>query len=352
MNPWMRRALVKLALPGAAALLPAASAAEEGVARCAKLEKADERLICYDELARQTESPSGAPVDSSPTPSHLTEVWKLGAKQGGVRRLTDILGYRPNYIVSRWTSSANTHPSSPAPGRSATEPLDLDHNELKFQVSLKTELISRQSFDEFGVTPLLGHIGVDNVRLWFAYTHRVNWQMYNARNSRPFRETNYEPEAILTFGTGNEGNGFKLVNLGLSHHSNGRTESDSRGWNRLYAQGGWEWDRLSVLARVWQRIPESTKDDDNPDIKEYLGRGDLVARYQTAGGYVTSVLVRHTVRTAPGRGFLQADWATPVLTSLGAARLHLQISSGYGETLIDYNHKQTTIGVGVSFGDW
>ena len=52
------------------------------------------------------------------------------------------------------------------------------------------------------------------------------------------------------------------------------------------------------------------------------------------------------------RGFVQLDWATPLLEYLGAARLHLQITSGYGETLIDYNHKQTTIGIGMSFGDW
>src|SRR6185503_19054590 len=131
------------------------------------------------------------------------------------------LGYRPNYILSRATSSPNTQPTSPAPGRSAPEPQDLQHNELEFQISMKTELASRQVFEEIGVTPLLGYIGVDSVRLWFAYTHRVNWQVYNAKASRPFRETNYEPEAILTFGTGNEGNGFKLVNLGLSHQSNG-----------------------------------------------------------------------------------------------------------------------------------
>ena len=219
-------------------------------------------------------------------------------------------------------------------------------------MSLKTELVSRQAFEEIGVTPLLGYIGVNSVRLWFAYTHRVSWQMYNARASRPFRETNYEPEAILTFGTGNEGNGLKLVNLGVVHESNGRIESNSRGWYRVYAQGGWEWDRLSMLGRVWQRIPEKAKDDDNPDIKDYIGRGDLVTRYQTAGGYVTSLLVRHTLRSTPNRGFMQLDWATPLLSSLGSARLHLQMSSGYGETLIDYNHKQTTLGIGVSFGDW
>jgi phospholipase A1 len=69
-----------------------------------------------------------------------------------------------------------------------------------------------------------------------------------------------------------------------------------------------------------------------------------VARHQTTGGYVSSLLVR--------RRFVQLDWATPLSAALGAARLHVQLSSGYGESLIDYNHKQTTIGVGVSFGDW
>jgi phospholipase A1 len=314
------------------ALLPAAVGATEGLARCAKLESIDERLACYDELARATESPVGGPLDASPTPSHLSEVWKLGARQASARRLTDILGYRPTYILSRWTSDPNDQPP------------DMDPNEIKFQVSFKAELVSRHAFEQIGLTPLLRHAGIDSVRLWFGYTQRVHWQMYNADASRPFRETNYEPEAILTFGSGNEGDGFKLVNLGLVHQSNGRTGPDSRGWNRLYAQGGWEWDRVSVLARVWHRIPESAADDDNPDIKRYLGSGDLVTRYQTAGGYVSALLVR--------RKFVQLDWATPLLAALGAARLHAQLSSGYGESLIDYNHKQTTIGVGVSFGDW
>jgi phospholipase A1 len=83
-----------------------------------------------------------------------------------------------------------------------------------------------------------------------------------------------------------------------------------------------------------------------------MGRGDVLTRYQTAGGYVTTLLVRHNLRTSASHGFVQLDWATPLLDSLGAARLHVQLSSGYGETLIDYNHKQTTVGIGVSFGNW
>jgi phospholipase A1 len=336
----------------AAALSPAAQGANEGVARCAKLENTDQRLACYDELARVTPSLAGGPVDSSPTPSHLSEAWKLGARHGGTRRLTDILVYRPNYVITRWSSSPNEQPGSPAAGRQSPAPQDLDANELKFQVSLKTELISRQAFENSGVTPLLGHVGIDSVRLWFGYTQAVNWQAYNARNSRPFRETNYEPEGILSFGTGNQGDGFKLFNLGLVHQSNGSQEAESRGWNRLYGQGGWEWGAFSVLARLWYRLPESAAEDDNPDIQDYLGRGDVVMRYQTSRGYVASLLARHTLRATPSRGFLQLDWATPVLNSLGAARLHLQLGTGYGETMIDYNHRQTTLGIGMSFGDW
>src|SRR6185295_5980480 len=96
-----------------AGFLPAARGADEGLERCTKFEKADERLVCYDELARSTESPAGGPVDPSPTPSHLSEAWKLGAKHGGTRRLTDIMVYRPNYVISRWSSDPNEQPSSP-----------------------------------------------------------------------------------------------------------------------------------------------------------------------------------------------------------------------------------------------
>jgi phospholipase A1 len=340
-----RTGFAALVLLGAG-LLPATSGADDGLLRCAKLERSDERLACYDELARTMQSSSGEPVDASPSASYLSRAWKLGPTEGGVRHLADILSYRPNYIMLRWTDSPNVVPRSPATGRASLG--DLNPVEAKIQASFKTELVSRQAFERAGVTQALSHVGIDSVRLWFAHTQKMDWQVFNHGNSRPLRETNYEPELILTLGRGNPGNGLKLINLGLVHESNGLDHSQHRGWTRAYAQGGWEWDSLSVLARAWHVIEES--DDDNPNIRRFSGSGDLVTRYQTAGGYVTSALMRGNLGTR--RGFVQLDWATPRLNWLGAFRFHVQLTNGYGETLIDYNHKQTTVGAGVSFGDW
>lgn len=276
--------------------------------------------------------------------SYLSRAWNLDnhprRDQSSLDRLQP---HKLSYLIVRETSNTNTQPSSPAVGRTGAVPYNIDALEAKFQLSFKTDIGALENIDLFGLK---------TVRLWGAYTQQSHWQVFNTRSSSPFRETNYEPELIAAFGTGND-YGWKLLNLGFVHQSNGRTNPESRSWNRLYAQGGWEWNNnTSLLARGWWRIPENALKDDNPDIVQYIGRSDMTLRWEPdSKSQAIALLLRNNLNLSANRGFMQLDWSMPV--ALGhAARLHTQISSGYGESLIDYNHKQTTFGMGISFREW
>jgi phospholipase A1 len=178
-----------------------------------------------------------------------------------------------------------------------------------------------------------------------------HWQVYNAGLSRPFRETNYEPEVFGIWGFDQPlflGWRARFLGLGLNHQSNGRAEPLSRSWNRVIAQAGLEQGDWSVLVRPWWRIKERS-DDDNPGIERYIGQGELVIT-RKAGAHVASLQLRHSLKGGDeSRGSVLLDWAFPVSSYLKG---HLQVFSGYGETLIDFNHRQTTVGLGVSLVEW
>jgi len=329
-----------------AMFLPCVCAAGDDLLQCASKSDDSERLRCYDSFnAAQSKSSSAKSPEvlGSEPRSRLTQAWDLDNKED------DLLGesqsplrpHRISYLIARRTSNVNFHPNSPLHAAS-TSPADIDFNELKFQISQKAKVLNALKMNSFGIT---------NLRLWGAYTQQSNWQAFNVNNSSPFRETDYEPELILTASTGNA-YGLKLINLGYVHQSNGRDLSGSRSWNRFYLQGGWENDTLSALLRGWWRVPESAAEDDNSDIEDYIGRAEIYLRWETLDGHqVIDLTLRNNLRSDPNRGFIQLDWATPIAVSK-SAKLHIQFTSGYGESLIDYNFFQTTLGLGVSFRDW
>ena len=299
---------------------------------CASIANRNDRLKCYDQAA--TVKP--------PPRSYLTRAWDLDGRgnpdTSGIRHLEP---YRKNYLLLRHTSSINTSPSSPAPGHSVPTPYPYQNEELKFQFSAKSEIGNYRDLE---------FMGFKNFRLWGAFTQQSYWQAFNTGDSSPFRESNYEPELIGTFGTGNA-QGWKLLNLGLSHQSNGRSNPESRSWNRLYLQGGWEWDDFYMTGRGWWRIPENAAKDDNPDIVNYMGRAELVAHWLPDRDDEIILLLRSNLDPHGHKGFMQLDWASPFKLGL-SSQLNLQLTTGYGDSLIDYNHWQTTIGIGIVFKAW
>ena len=318
-------------------MLPCAYAAGDEAALCAG--KADDRarLACYDTLNAVNKDASLV------TRGYLARSWDLDNRDEELtgERQSPLRPHHVTYLIARRSGHANVQPVSPAHAPSSSL-ADVDLSELKFQISQKAKIFNPVSFDFLGIT---------GARLWGAYTQQSNWQAFNAGNSSPFRETNYEPELIMTLRTVDK-YGLKLVNVGYVHQSNGREANGSRSWNRTYIQAGLENGTLSVLLRGWWRIPENIANDDNPDIEEYVGRGDISLRWEPLDhSQVLDLTLRNNFQARDNRGFVQLDWATPVVVSK-STKLHVQFTSGYGESLIDYNFYQNTFGFGVSFRDW
>lgn len=271
-----------------------------------------------------------------PNTSLLDRRWELApeSKLG----TWNIRAYQPVYVLPVfWTSDRNELPHSPNPLNTVTESQDLKSSEMKFQLSLKTKAWE----NIFG----------NNGDLWIGYTQSSRWQVLNSKESRPFRETNYEPEASLMFRTNYEilGLNGRLLGLTLNHQSNGRSDPFSRSWNRVMLNVGLERGNFALMLRPWYRLDEDFKDDNNPDIKDYVGRGDLTAFYRYKDNEF-SLMLRHSLRGgSDSHGAAQFDWAFPIK---GKLRGHFQLFDGYGESLIDYNHRATYVGLGVSLMNW
>ena len=326
---------------------------------CAAVADDARRLLCYDAAfgrasatsAKAPQTPGAAPASAtSAGTSESTVNKKLLREAGASRTLTtswdldpadprapfEIRAYKPVYLlVATHTNKINTQPTSPThplPG-----PIPLDATEAQFQLSLKTKVWD-------------GIVG-DNGSLWLGYTQSSRWQVYNDTISRPFRETNYEPEAMLVFRTPFEIAGWqsRMAGVGINHQSNGRAAPLSRSWNRVIAQWGLEKGDTTLLVRPWWRINEPITTDDNPGIQNYIGRGEVIAA-QRYGNHVVSLQARHSLRGGEdSRGSFKLEWAIPLS---GYLKAYLSVFSGYGESLIDYNHNQTMIGAGFSLVEW
>lgn len=271
--------------------------------------------------------------------SLLDSRWELA--KDSKRGIFNFRAYKPVYLLPAfWTSDVNETPSSENPRNTVTTPMDLDALETKFQLSFKTKFAEN----------LFG----DNGDLWGAYTQSSRWQVYSSETSRPFRETNYEPEVLLVFRNGYSLLGWRgrMAAVGINHQSNGRSDPLSRSWNRLMFNVGLDREDWALTIRPWIRISDGN-DDDNPDIEDYIGRGDATLTH-IRGRNEFSLMARHTLRGGEqSRGALQFDWGFPLTRSARMPmRGHLQVFHGYGESLIDYNHKATYIGLGISLEEW
>lgn len=328
---------------------------------CVGIDADAERLACYDRALGRDQRPgsvAAAPQvqQPSPTPELMTRPaaalagpqeppvasslldgrWELShkAKLGNF----GLRAYKPLYVLPGvYSDEPNQFPSSPAPGHSVQTSESQDDFEAKFQISFKTK-VAQEIFGPRG-------------DLWFGYTQSSRWQVYDSAASRPFRETNYEPELMLVFGTryrllGLDG---RLLGVSLNHQSNGKDLPYSRSWNRIIGMIGFERQAWTLTIRPWWRLPEVAGEEDNPDIEDYVGRGDVLV-VRRVRDHEISLMARHSMRGGErSHGALELGWVFPIHRDLKG---YLQIFHGYGESLIDYNASSTRIGLGISLLEW
>lgn len=239
---------------------------------------------------------------------------------------SSFIPYKENYLLLLSNSSSPNHaPTSPNPSNQVPFSYPLKNDEVKFQLSAKSSALC------FG----------QNNSVWLAYTQQSYWQVFDTAHSRPFRESNYEPEVIFSLRYAAEDSLLKFANLGLVHQSNGQSLPRSRSWNRVYLQAGFEknWGEhtLIVEPRIWSRFGKNGANDDNPDITQYLGYGEVNLRYISPSQWNASALVK--ARS------LQLGIN---IRTFNHIQFYAQYFTGYGESLIDYNQKHNSIGFGIS----
>ncbi len=280
--------------------------------------------------------------------SDLSRFWEL--EEGSSCPTFSLRGFRPNSLSAVAASSVNDRPTSANPANSATTALDYSKQELRLQLSVRTKIAS-------GLLTPAGSSKRDS--LWFAYSQQSYWQFFNSGLSRPFRSTDYEPEAIYVYPTDLQlpgGVRWRYAGAGLVHQSNGQSDPLSRSWNRYYLMTGFELGNSVILnARAWKRINETVAKDNNPDIVDYIGRGELQAIWNVNRQNTLSTTLRSSFgRTDRGSG--RIEWMRSLGDGAGntfsGLRLHTQLFSGYGDSLIDYNRKRTVFSIGLSLVDF
>jgi len=214
------------------------------------------------------------------------------------------------------------------------ERADREQFETKFQFSIEKPI----SYNFLGLDESIS----------VAYTQKSYWQ--TSADSSPFRETNYEPEVFIQFPYKNSQT-LKGYKIALNHQSNGRNNNDSRSWNRIYLESYLQFSKLFVIPRVWYRIPEKSEDDDNADIDRFLGYGDLTLLYPYKK-HTFSLLLRNNLRfDRENKGAAEFNWTFPLPEFMATPNSYgfLQVFTGYGDSLIDYDEDINKVGLGIAF---
>jgi len=215
--------------------------------------------------------------------------------------------------------------------------------EAKFQLSFKYRLAG------FGGTPEKD----PPHSIQFAYTQRSLWDI--GSNSSPFYDTSYMPELMyqwISTKADPAANKFAWLGLqsGVRHESNGQADPGSRSLNEAYLRllftmgrlDGWH---LVVVPEAFDYIGGLS---DNPDLERYRGNFELRAGIARADR--ESLMLTWIPGKDSSLGSRQLDLTFPIrIRAIGfGTYLMIQYFDGYGESLLSYNERSSSLRIGFA----
>lgn len=240
--------------------------------------------------------------------------------------------FEPNYVLPFYYTFSPSpyyadHPDS------SPDDQKVQSSELKAQLSL--------------LLPIWQKIFKSPITLYASYTQDMFWQVYS--KSPYFRETNYEPQLFFSYPLMHNW----LLSAGINHQSNGRGGTFpggmERSWNRAFICLEFSGSHWLVHLKPWLPIFKHWSSDlHNPDIARYLGYGETVLAYKYKG-FKASLMMRNLAESDFKRGALELDLSYPISHKISAFVL---LFTGYGQSLIEYNHYTNSVGIGVSMNNW
>lgn len=233
------------------------------------------------------------------------------------KELNRIHGYEDSYVLGTYTDELNKDTYVDGGFEDAD---GLQQVEVKFQFSLAVPIVPINQ----------------STSVMFAYTQKSLWQLGNNDISSPFRETNYKPQFFLM----HQSNMllFNNAEIGYMHESNGQTASLSRSWDRIYGALERIDGPVQYGFRAWYVFADETPDE---DMTDYLGDYDVWVKL---GNDIGQFNTRFHYNFRTNKGGAEAGYTLYLNKFVG---LYVQAWKGYGETLIDYDHDQTRIGLGM-----
>jgi phospholipase A1 len=237
---------------------------------------------------------------------------------------TLFMPYKNNYIV--FGSMENDDGTAPFSGQSL---------DIKFELGMKFTL-----FPQIDELKFLSPVK-------FGYSQRSWWDI--SESSAPFKEHNYNPEIFWDFTEALERPSSRtrlhiFDYVGMEHQSNGLDGPASRSWDRVYGQRElrlsetWGW-----TLKYWHILNAG---DFNDDIQDYIGQAEITTHIDVNNW------ANINIKTSKGRETETINYQVDLIFPMSQwvnSRFVLSYYNGYGEALISYNKKTTSLRAGFYF---